>query len=80
MTELRIRNVDDAIVDIHRHNAKRNGTSLEAELKRILTESAFSKRRALSEQLQRERDELRDRYGDFPSSTEFMRANREGRV
>ena len=80
MTELRIRNVDELIVDIHRHNAKRNGTTLESELKRILTESAFAKRRALSEQLQRERDALRDRYGDFPSSTEFMRATREGRV
>lgn len=34
MTELRIRNVDEWIVDIHRHNAKKNGTSLESEIKR----------------------------------------------
>lgn len=80
MTELRIRNVDELIVDIHRHNAKKNGTSLEVELKRVLADSAFAKRHALSEQLQRERNELRDRYGDFPSSIDFMRATREGLV
>ena len=80
MTELRVRNVDEWIVDIHRHNAKRNGISLEAEIKRILSEAAFAKRQSRARELESHRNEMRDKYGDFPSSVGFIRDMREGRV
>jgi plasmid stability protein len=80
MTEIRIRNVDDWIVDFHRHTAKKNGTTLESELKRILSEAALAKRRAAAKELERDRDELRDKYGLFPSSVGYIRDIRDGRV
>lgn len=80
MTELRIRNIDDWIVDMHRHNAKKNGASLEAELRRVLTDAALAKRYAMADRLEKECNELREKYGEFPSSVPFIRAMREGRV
>lgn len=80
MTELRIRNVDEWIVDIHRHNAKRNGVSLESEIKRILSDAAFAKRQATAKKLESHRNQMRDKYGEFPSSVGFIRDLREGRV
>jgi plasmid stability protein len=79
MTELRIRNVDEWIVDIHRHNAKQNGVSLESEIKRILCDAAFEKRRATAKKLKELRDEMREKYGEFPSSVGYIRDMREGR-
>jgi plasmid stability protein len=80
MTELRIRNVDEWIVDIHRHNAKRNGVSLEFEIKRVLSDAAFAKRQSTAKKLESYRNEMRDKYGEFPSSVAFIRDMREGRV
>lgn len=80
MTELRIRNVDEWIVDIHRHNAKKKGVSLESEIKRILSDAAFAKRQATAKKLEQQRNELRDKYGVFPSSVDYIRDMREGRV
>lgn len=80
MTEIRIRNVDDWIVDMHRHNAKKIGISLEAELRRVLTDAALAKRHAKADKLEAERNELREQFGDFPSSVPFIRTMREGHV
>ncbi len=80
MTELRIRNIDEWVVDIHRHNAKKNRTSLESEIKRILADSALAKRQAIAQELEQDRNELREKYGVFPSSVAYIREMREGLV
>lgn len=78
MTELRIRNIDQWVVDLHRHNSKKKGTSLDTELKRVLTEAAFAKRQTVAKELEAERNELRQKYGEFPSSVAYIRDTREG--
>ena len=49
MTEVRIRNVDDWVVEWHRHQAKLDGQSLESELRQVITEAALAKKRAIAE-------------------------------
>src|SRR4051812_15784178 len=59
MKELRIRNVDDWVVEWHRTQAKRDGKSLECELREILTASALASKRALADELRAGLDEFR---------------------
>jgi plasmid stability protein len=80
MTELRIRNVDEWIVDQHRTNAKQRGTSLELELKRILAEAAFSKRQRIADEIEQHLRSVQAKYGTLPSSVEALRDLRDGRV
>ena len=55
MTEVRIRNVDDWVVELHRNRAKLEGHSLENELRQIITDAALAKKQALAAELSRRR-------------------------
>jgi plasmid stability protein len=79
MTEVRIRNVDDWVVDWHRQKAKRDGRSLESELREILTAAALERKRIIAEGMRADLDELRAKHGTFPDSTPSIRADRERR-
>ncbi|MFO0943709.1 MAG: hypothetical protein U0930_23480 [Pirellulales bacterium] len=80
MTEIRIRNVDDWIVDQHRFNAKRMGTSLEQELKRVLSEGAFAKQHRIADEIDRHLESVETKFGNLPSCTGFIRDLRDGNV
>ncbi len=69
MGDVRVRNLDDNVVAEFKDRAKRNGRSLEAELRDVLTTEAYRLRRELGDRAQQFREELRTKYGEFPDST-----------
>lgn len=79
MKELRIRNVDDWVVEWHRSQAKRDGKSLEGELRQILTDSALASKRALAAELRVGLDELRSQGRAFSDSAKLIREDRDAR-
>ena len=79
MTEVRIRNVEDWVVEWHRHQAKRDGRSLESELRQVLTEAALAKKRAIAAEMRVGLGELRSKYGTISDSTKFIREDRDRR-
>jgi plasmid stability protein len=79
MTEVRIRNVDDWVVELHRHQAKLDGRSLESELRQILTDAAVAKKRVIAEEMRGQLDALRAKYGTFSDSTSLIREDRDRR-
>lgn len=79
MTEVRVRNVDEWVVECHRQAAKRGGLTLEAELRRVMTEAALDRRRAIVADMRSGLEELQSKYGLFPDSAEDIRREREER-
>ena len=77
MTELRIRNIEDWIVEMHRHNAKLHDQTLESELRQVLLGAALSKRQQIAKEIESDLESLRTKYGVFPSSIESIRETRE---
>ena len=79
MTEVRIRNVDDWVVELHRNRAKLDGRSLENELRQVITDAALAKKQALAAELRAGVNELRDKYGTFSDSAVLIREERDAR-
>lgn len=79
MTEVRIRNVDEWIVESLRTRARSKGHSLEGELRELLREEAMRPRQELAEQLRGMRRELRDKHGTFSDSAALIREDRDAR-
>jgi antitoxin FitA len=79
MPELRIRNVDDWIVDTFRTRARQHQRSMEAELRELLATEAARPRLAFLEELRQSREELRLKYGLFPDSARDIREDRDAR-
>lgn len=79
MTEVRIRNVDDWVVEWHRSRAKREGRSLESELRDLLTIVALERKQAVAQEMRADLDLLRNKYGQFPDSAVSIREDRERR-
>jgi plasmid stability protein len=77
MTEVRIRNVDDWVVEWHRHQAKRDGRSLENELRQVLTEAALAKKRAIVTEMRVSLEKLRSKYGTMSDSAKTIREDRD---
>jgi plasmid stability protein len=79
MTDVRIRNVDDWIVEWHRHQAKRDGRSLESELRQVITDAALAKKHAIAQEMREGLEELRSKYGMLSDSTIGIREDRDRR-
>lgn len=79
MTEVRVRNVDDWVVESFRLRARAHGKTLEGEIRDLLSEEAMRPKRALAEELYRMREELRQKYGTFSDSAALIREDRESR-
>jgi plasmid stability protein len=79
MTEVRIRNVDDWVVELHRQQAKLDGRSLESELRQVLTDAAAAKKQAIAEEMRGQLEELRAKYGTFSDSAALIREDRDRR-
>ncbi|MGH6898920.1 MAG: FitA-like ribbon-helix-helix domain-containing protein [Geminicoccales bacterium] len=77
MAEVKIRKLDDWVVESFRARARRAGRSLEAELRQTLTDVARARRAELLGEINAFRDELRARYGEMPDSTPLIREIRE---
>ncbi len=78
MTDIRIRDVDSNIVQALKVQARRNGKTLQAELKDMLTEAALRSRRELAVRLTNQLAEFRKEFGTLPDSTYGIRAERDG--
>jgi plasmid stability protein len=79
MTEVRVRNVDDWVVEWHRHQAKLDGKSLESELREVLTDAALSKKRQIASEMRAGLQELRSQHGAFSDSAKIIREDRDRR-
>ena len=78
MTELRIRDIDEWIVEQHRHNARKKGITLGEEIKTVLSDAVMARRYKLVEELEKNAETLRAKYGTFPSCVPVIREMREG--
>ena len=79
MTEVRVRNVDDWVVEWHRHQAKLDDRSLESELRQVITDAALTKKREIANEMRTGLAELRSKYGAFSDSAKIIREDRESR-
>jgi plasmid stability protein len=79
MTEVRIRNVDDWVVDSIRTRARAQGQSLEGSLRELLRQEAMRPKIELANTLRQMREELRKKHGTFSDSTALIREERDRR-
>jgi antitoxin FitA len=79
MTELRIRNVDEWVVEALRLEARSNGKSLEEALRELLSKEAMRRKQALADELREMRGELKKKYGTFTDSAALIREDRDAR-
>jgi plasmid stability protein len=79
MADVKVRKLDEEVVDFHRRRAAQAGRSLEAELRRVLTEATFAKRRKMVREIQRDFERMRRKSGLLPGSGPGIRAERERR-
>lgn len=79
MTELRIRNVDEWVVESLRLRARSKGQSLEGALREWLSQEALRPKLELANDLRQMREQLRKKYGSFSDSTALIRKDRDAR-
>ena len=79
MTDVRIRKVEDWVLDSLRHQAKSRGQTLEACLRELLQQEAMRRKSALVAELREMQEELRRKYGTFSDSTLLIREERDAR-
>jgi plasmid stability protein len=80
MADVKIRKLDDWVVESFRAQARRAGRSLEAELRQTLTDVARERRAELLGEIDAFRDELRAKYGELPDSTPLIHEIRENDI
>ena len=76
MTEVRIRNVDEWVVESLRLRARADGNTLEGELRDLLRQEALRPKQELAEELRRMRGELQAKHGALSDSTAIIREMR----
>lgn len=79
MVDVRVRNVDEWVVDALRTRARANKRSLEGELRDMFRREALRPKQELAAELRGMLDELRDRHGAFSDSAAIIREMRDER-
>lgn len=79
MADIKVRKLEERVVEFHRRKAEKAGHSLEAELRKVITEAANVDRQKWLLEIQRRHERLRKKYGVMPDSTPGILAEREGR-
>lgn len=79
MADVQVRKIDGWVVDWFRAQAKQHGTSLEGELRQVLTEVVLAKKRAITNEMRAQLDVLRKKYGTFSDSAIGIREDRDAR-
>jgi len=77
MADLRVRKLDDDIVLLLKDRAKREGTSVEAILRKVITAEALRPKREMLAELQEHQRVMREAYGELPDSTAIIREERD---
>ena len=79
MTELRVRNLDDWVVDELKTQAKAKGRSLEADLRERLRELVMRPRHEMAERTAQLRNAIAQQCGLLPDSVDAIREERDKR-
>jgi plasmid stability protein len=79
MTDVRIRNVEEWVLEYFRSCARSKGHSLEKELRELLREEARRPRLELGNELRQMREQLRKKDGTVSDSVALIREDRDGR-
>jgi plasmid stability protein len=79
MAEVRVRNLEQWIVDAFRSRARLHGHSLEGELRQFLRDEVTNARKQLVAGLRRGLDETESRYGRPYDSAAAIRDDRDRR-
>ena len=79
MAELRVRNLEEWVVDELKTQAKAKGRSLEADLRERLRELAMRPRQDMAERAARLRSAIAQECGLLPDSVEAIRQERDAR-
>jgi plasmid stability protein len=79
MADVKIRRLEDWVVDTHRALAEADGISLEEELRRVVTEAALKPQHEFARKVRALKDQLRQKYGEMPDSTPLIREDRDRR-
>jgi hypothetical protein len=79
VTEVRLRDVEPAVLDVIRELARQNHRTMEQEIKAGLFEIANARKAQLLDRLAQARAGQRERYGELTDSTPGIRAERESR-
>jgi plasmid stability protein len=79
MAEVRVRKLDDWVVDWFRTQARQHGDTLEGELRQVLTGLALARKQALAARLRDDLEAVRKQYGTFSDSAALIREDRDGR-
>lgn len=78
MADVKVRKLDERVVQYHRRAAEKAGHSLEAELRKVITEAANVDRKKWALEIHRRLERLRKKYGTMPDSTPGILAERDG--
>jgi plasmid stability protein len=79
VTDLRIRNIDDWVLDVHRQQAKLQGKTLENAAREILTAAALARKQQIAAEHRAALQELQNKYGVFSDSAALIREERDRR-
>lgn len=79
MAELKVRRLEDWVVQVWQRRARQSGRSLEDELRRMLIEEALRAQREFAVQADALRSAIAQRRGTLTDSTTQIRAEREER-
>lgn len=79
MSELRVRNLDEWVLNELKAQARAHGLSLEGELRERLTELALRPRREIAERAARLREAIGREHGLLPDSAAAIREERDRR-
>lgn len=77
MADLRVRKIDEDVVLLLKDRAKREGTSVEAILRKVITEEAMRPKREMLAELQNYHERFRAEHGVLADSTPLIREERE---
>jgi plasmid stability protein len=79
MSDVKIRNLDDRLVNTYRGMADQAGISLEEQLRRVLADYLSQERQAMIADIKRGLDEMHEKYGVMEESWPGIRAERDER-
>ncbi len=77
MEDVRVRKLDDEVVLLLKGRAKREGMSVEAILRKLITEDAKRPKREMMAELREHQRAVREAYGELPDSTTIIIEERE---
>ncbi len=77
MTEVRIRHVDDWVIEWHKTQAKLDGKTLETELRQVLTAAALERKRAIAQEMRASLETFGASGRIFSDSAAIIREDRD---